>query len=393
MRIGHDLSSCTSEITTYTVNISGQVVRLIDTPGFDDSERSDSDILSVIGLTLAKIYEEGIPLLGVVYLHRISDPRVGGASRKSVRILEGMVGPQAFGKVLLATTMWDKVTQAEGEKRERELFSNPEFFGKLYNRGQAPSAMVMRHAGTRESAEGIIRTFISRLNSLAQKPILLIQHQLVVQKLSLEETTAGKIVDEGLRQQQAKQQEELKELEVALEECRDDSVLVQLKDEHRAQLARVEELSTSRQGLKGGYQQLVERLIPPLSSAEMESISKEDSIAISEIIVLKEELSILKNKLQSAQDNQTEQEITLLQMKEEQRHQRQIAQAEQRRLRALMQKEFEEKQQLLAKKERHERKRLERAERYGSHGHHNHRGQAPTSSWLMRFIGPGYTIY
>lgn len=390
VRIGHDLSSCTREITTYQVNISGQAVRLIDTPGFDDTDRSDSDILSVIGLTLAKIYEERIPLLGVVYLHRISDPRVGGASRKSVRIVEGIVGPQAFGSVLLVTTMWDKVTIAEGEKRERELVSNPEFFGKIYNRGEIPGAMVQRHTGTRDSAKGIMRDFIFRQRSLGQlQTVLLIQRQLVVEKLSLEETTAGKIVDDGLRQQQAKQQEELKELEVSLKECRDGSVLSQLKEEHQAQLARVQDLSATRQALKGSYQQLAERFIPPLST-EMENVAKEDSVAVSEIIVLKEELNVLRNQLQSAKDNQTEQEITLLQMKEEQRHQKHKTQTEQRKLMALLERELAEKQELLAKKERHEQRRLQKAAARNEHRHS--RSQPRVSPWLAWFAGQGYPL-
>lgn len=399
VKIGHDLNSCTSEITTYTVNISGQVVRLIDTPGFDDTEWSDSDILSVIGITLAKIYEKQIPLLGVVYLHRISDPRVGGASRKSVRILEAMVGAPAFGSVLLVTTMWDKVSPAEGEKREKELVSNPEFFGTMCNRGQALGAMVQRHTGTRESAEGIMNKFIHRQYSSKQvQTVLLIQRQLVDGRLPMEETDAGKIVDAGLRQQQAKQQEELKELELALRECRDDSVLAQLKEEHQAQLARAQELSASRQGLKGDYKKLAQRLIPPPSSAEMEKIANEDSIAVSEIIALKEELKELKDQLQSAQDNQTEQEIELLQVKEEQRHQRNITKMEQDRLMDLHRQLEEKKEQLARKEKRRDRKRLEReyhGHGYGhgyEHGYHGHghrygyRNQGQ-ENWLSRLFG------
>ena len=389
MRIGHDLNSCTTEIATYTVSIAGQVVRLIDTPGFDDTNRSDSDILSVIGLTLAKIYEERIPLLGVVYLHRISDPRVGGASRKSVRILEAMVGAQAFGSVLLATTMWDKVSLAEGDKREKELVSNPEFFGTICHYGQVSGAMVLRHTGTRDSAGEIIRRFISRQRSLRQmQTVLLIQRQLVDEGLSLEETTAGRVVDAGLKQQQAKQQAELKELEQALKECRDDSVLAQLKEEHHTQLVRVQELSASRQGLKGGYKQLAERLIPPSLPAEVENISKEESIAVSEIIALKEEVQALKNQLQYAQDSQTQHEINLLLVKEEQRNQRHRTKAEQDSFRALQQ-ELAEKTEQLARKERHrERRRSEKAARHG----HRHRSQARGNQWLGWFAGPGYSI-
>jgi hypothetical protein len=49
--VGHDLMSKTSEIRTVRVphrNISGKYVCFVDTPGFDDSKRSDVDALDSI---------------------------------------------------------------------------------------------------------------------------------------------------------------------------------------------------------------------------------------------------------------------------------------------------------------------------------------------------------
>jgi predicted GTPase len=46
--IGHGLESCTTEIREVNVQIDEKTVTLIDTPGFDDTHRSDTDILREI---------------------------------------------------------------------------------------------------------------------------------------------------------------------------------------------------------------------------------------------------------------------------------------------------------------------------------------------------------
>ena len=54
MAIGQGLSSCTSKVeTTDTFMLDGRLVTLIDTPGFDDSNVSDTDILKMIALFLS----------------------------------------------------------------------------------------------------------------------------------------------------------------------------------------------------------------------------------------------------------------------------------------------------------------------------------------------------
>ncbi|OAX30640.1 hypothetical protein K503DRAFT_806951, partial [Rhizopogon vinicolor AM-OR11-026] len=55
--VGHGLESCTKEVqTSRPFVISGRFVTLIDTPGFDDTTRSDTDILSMIAAYLSKTY-------------------------------------------------------------------------------------------------------------------------------------------------------------------------------------------------------------------------------------------------------------------------------------------------------------------------------------------------
>lgn len=52
--VGRGLESCTSEVrTSKPFYLNGRIVTLIDTPGFDDTTRSDTDILSSIAAYLS----------------------------------------------------------------------------------------------------------------------------------------------------------------------------------------------------------------------------------------------------------------------------------------------------------------------------------------------------
>ena len=54
LRVGMNLESCTAEVQLAdTFILDGQPVILIDTPGFDDTNKSDTDILKLIAAFLA----------------------------------------------------------------------------------------------------------------------------------------------------------------------------------------------------------------------------------------------------------------------------------------------------------------------------------------------------
>jgi len=54
LRIGRNLKSCTAEVQLADeFTLDGRPVILIDTPGFDDTDRSDTDILKLIAAFLA----------------------------------------------------------------------------------------------------------------------------------------------------------------------------------------------------------------------------------------------------------------------------------------------------------------------------------------------------
>lgn len=125
----------TSEPGVYSYFHNGKTVCLIDTPGFDDTNRSDTDILKDIAFYLSSIYSKKVKLAGIIYLHRITDVRMTGSSYKNLRMLEKLCGDGAMSKVVLVTTMWNLLgrpgsdhTVAVGEQREAML--KDKFWGK-----------------------------------------------------------------------------------------------------------------------------------------------------------------------------------------------------------------------------------------------------------------------
>ena len=85
-------------------------VHFADTPGFDDSTRSDTDVLKNIVVWLGAMREKRMKLSGIIYLHRITDTRVGGIAWRNLRMLHELVGADKMANVLLVSTRWEEVS-------------------------------------------------------------------------------------------------------------------------------------------------------------------------------------------------------------------------------------------------------------------------------------------
>ena len=196
----------TSKIDVYPLELHpGQTVYLIDTPGFNDTYKSDDQILVDITTWLATSYNNKVHLNGVIYLHDIIQGRMYGSSLRTLQTFRELSGADAMKKVILTTTHWDIVhsgslTQAEG--RENQLVQTEAFWGSMIAKG----ARVERHDNTKACAERLIRLVVP------QSPVTLaVQSQMVDQHLKLSETTAGKTLamdlikkmDDSYRQQLA----------------------------------------------------------------------------------------------------------------------------------------------------------------------------------------------
>ncbi|OCK89282.1 uncharacterized protein K441DRAFT_667909 [Cenococcum geophilum 1.58] len=141
-KIGHDLFSCTESLGIFSFQFQGTNVNLIDTPGFDDTHRSDIDTLKLISHYLSVSYSNNVFISGIIYLHRISDNRVSGSTKRNIEMLKGLCGSHAFRNVNIVTTMWKGGEAEEGLRKENQLRSEDSFFGDMLSRG----AHLFRHA-------------------------------------------------------------------------------------------------------------------------------------------------------------------------------------------------------------------------------------------------------
>ncbi|KAK5653183.1 hypothetical protein OQA88_9081 [Cercophora sp. LCS_1] len=158
-------------------------VHLVDTPGFDDTNRSDVQVLQDVAHWLGASFQDGIRLSGIIYMHRISDLRMAGSALRNLSMFRKLCGEKAYQSVVLTTSMWSKVDPEEGAMRERELVETSGFWGLMCQRG----SRVFRYLGTQESALELVGYILS----LHMQATLAIQDEIVNQGHEIDETAAA----------------------------------------------------------------------------------------------------------------------------------------------------------------------------------------------------------
>ena len=162
-------------------------------------------------------------------MHNIANTRMGGISRRNLKMFQKLVGNDSLCNVIIVTTMWSTVTKAVGDKREEELKSKDVFFKPLLDK----MAQIIRHDSGMASAEHIVDTILKN-NPRA----LLIQTELSEPGSRLVDTSAGgEIVAEFERldeRDKKKLETIVKELEEAL--YSDDKDLITELEEKRDKL-------------------------------------------------------------------------------------------------------------------------------------------------------------
>ncbi|KAF1999071.1 kinase-like protein [Amniculicola lignicola CBS 123094] len=202
LQIGHELRSVTRSVEMHECMYDNKRLFLVDTPGFDDTDYSDTDVLRELAAWLAEAHSQEIKLSGIIYLHRISDTRMQGSSLRNLRLFRHLCGKDLNG-ISLVTTMWDRVSEYpdQGERREESLISTREFWGGMIELG----AIALRHDGSRTSAENIVRRILA-----GQRPgTLQIQQEMVAEGVSLADTSAGQAISEDLRRAKERYEAEL----------------------------------------------------------------------------------------------------------------------------------------------------------------------------------------
>jgi hypothetical protein len=109
---------------------------LIDCPGFDDPSATDAETITAILTYLNTTYHQGKKLHGIIYMLNITNKRIRGIDRRNIAMFQRLCGVGFYPNVVLGTTHWDKLkTVSEGEDREKELVTNPQFWGDFASKG------------------------------------------------------------------------------------------------------------------------------------------------------------------------------------------------------------------------------------------------------------------
>ncbi|KAG8718280.1 hypothetical protein FRC09_012903 [Ceratobasidium sp. 395] len=244
--VGHTQHSCTEQVQFAPLfELEGREIQLIDTPGFDDTNVSDTDILDRIGTFLKMSHNENQLLSGIIYMHRITDNRVGGVSRRNFKVFRELCGKDALKNVIITTNMWHDPPQESELAREQELQDSPTFFQPVLAKG----ARMMRYVRLQgpESAYAIIRAIMQNV----PRPTYL--GEALANGIPLSETKPGKALNEELQKLIDKQKAEIQALRAEMEEAlrkRDLESKQELEEERKQSQQRLDSLLGQMQALQ-----------------------------------------------------------------------------------------------------------------------------------------------
>ncbi|KAG8849886.1 hypothetical protein FRB91_009539 [Serendipita sp. 411] len=199
--IGHSLKSCTQDIVVRKTTAEGQSFALVDTPGLNNTTRSNYEILGEIASFLVKTRMGRYQLDKILYLHQISDNRMAGTSSRDLELFATLCGNAAMPNIIVVTTMWSLVANNTGKEREEQL--REAFWSQMITGG----CRIARFEDSTESARGILLEEIDGLNTT------LLAQELVDKSKNLDTTAAGILLSKQLERLLQEEKESSRKLE------------------------------------------------------------------------------------------------------------------------------------------------------------------------------------
>jgi hypothetical protein len=171
---------------------------------------------------------------GVIYLHDITQDRFNGTGKQNLDLFKALCGNDAFEKVAIVTSKWDRVESVDREakeKHEAEFKTGP--WDSMIQRGTE-----VHQWNNDESPLEIIDGLLKR--SMGKKLVLCVQEEMVGDKKHTGETEVG-------RKWVFLIEEEIKRKEAELEKTGNDQ---ETKSELKADIER---LKKEKKGLKNSF--------------------------------------------------------------------------------------------------------------------------------------------
>ena len=194
---------------------------------------------------------------------------------RNLHMFKRLCGDQNLSNVVMATCQWERVLEADGIERERQLKETKNFWGYMVERG----SQVHRHYNTRESAlkliDGLVRGTTSR-----PRIVLDIQAQMVDEGKDLASTGAGQAIDDAISKERDRFAKQIAESQADLKEAlasRDRETAEILRQHQEEMNARVRKLDTEHSALQVSLERLQEERFAKMKKAleEAERVSAE----------------------------------------------------------------------------------------------------------------------
>ena len=234
----------------------GRRIWLLDTPGFDDTRRSDADILKEVIPLLVQL-KQRVEFAGIIYLYPITNNRMQGTARKNLSLMRAICGEAAYKHVVLTLTMWEEFSDdiLVAFRRENHLLQTDDWWGSMRSQG----SVAKRHNGTLDSARDIINQVVVQRSN--HGPFMLrIHKEMIDEEKTLEETTVGKEVYREYNELMVRLEQQRRELNEeyrrALRE-RDDHHAVEMAKQQTDLTEQLRKAEQAQQGLRTEYEDMV----------------------------------------------------------------------------------------------------------------------------------------
>lgn len=210
MEVGHFQESCTDSIRySKPFTVDGTLLQLIDTPGFGDTYKSDTDILQMLSEWLRDSYGEAETLAGILYMRPITEKRMGGSAARNITLFAKLCGPPFLANTVLVTTMWDAV----GPDTVNALNHENELKGKFWSDLVAAGSDCVRYGRTRESGGEILARIVARRK---EQKLAFVEE--LLEGKTLAQTSAGAMVHVQLGEDAMKLQRDLEESQMQVQQ-------------------------------------------------------------------------------------------------------------------------------------------------------------------------------
>jgi len=165
-------------------------------------------------------YKGKVNLATIIYLHRITDNRMSSSLWRNLRMFISLCGQTAMPNVIVATTMWGRMKEDDGTRREEELKRT------CWAEMMAGGCRVERFRDSCESAWLIIDRLAETDRAKVQ-----VSHEIVDRQLQLKRTTAGVTLNQELKQLLKSRKETVRKLQAEAKSQGDKLVLQDLNQQ------------------------------------------------------------------------------------------------------------------------------------------------------------------